>query len=106
MSPGDPIKDEMARKVAAYKDLFLDPEKAVSARIVLADLHEFCAIYASGENAKGSVLRQFAGRRAVFLRIQNSINLTPEAIERLVMMEDTELTERGKEAYDPLQRNT
>ena len=97
-------KDEIARIVAAYKDLFSDPDKLGAAKTVIANLSRVCHMHESGWHEDAGWMQHLTGRREVFIHITNMINLTPEAIERMVVAEAT-LTEPQKSNYDPLQRS-
>ena len=97
-------KEERARVVAAYKDLFSDPDKLGAAKTVIADLSKVCHMHESGWHEEAGWMSHLTGRREVFIHITNMINLTPEAIERMVVAE-ARLTEPQKSTYDPLQRS-
>ena len=105
MSPADPVKDEAARIVAAYKDLFSDPGKLGAAKTVIANLSKVCHMQESGWHEDVGRMQHLTGRREVFIHITNMINLTPDAIERMVVAE-AKLTEPQNSSYNPLQRNT
>lgn len=94
-------KKEVARTVAAYKDLFDDPNKKASVQIVMADLTKVCHVWDGGFHPDESWMYHLSGRREVFFHITNMVNLTPELIERMVVAE-TELTEPRQTTYDPI----
>lgn len=103
MTQDDEKKAEIARVVAAYKDLFSGPEKRGSAEIVITDLSKVCHMQESGWHEDERRATHLTGRREVFIHITNMLNLTPDAIERMVVTEG-KLTEPQKSPYDPLQR--
>jgi hypothetical protein len=96
-------KREKARVVAAYQDLFDDPEKRGSVGIVMADLSGVCHMQESGWHPDPSYMYHLTGRREVFIHITNMTNLTPDLIERMVVAE-AQLTEPQERDYDPLGR--
>ncbi len=101
MSAEEDKKKQIARVVAAYKELFTDPQKTAAAEIVLSDLCDVCRIFSTGRADDHGGLAEFSGRREVFIHVKNMIGLRPDDIERMVMMRDTELTEQRERPYDP-----
>lgn len=106
MTPEDAAKKaEIARIVAAYKDLFDDPQKKGSAEIVMADLHKVAYMEESGWHPDVGYMQHITGRREVFLHIGQMIGLTADQIDRIMLVRG-QLTEPGEKAYDPLRGNT
>lgn len=62
----------------AYNQVF-DP-KSVHTNIVLADLARFCRAHSSTAHPDPHVAARLDGRREVWLRVQQHLNLSPEAL--------------------------
>ena len=103
MTPDEEKKAEIARVVAAYKDLFSDPKKLGATKTVIADLSKVCHMDDSGWHENVGRMQHLTGRREVFLHITNMVNLTQELIEQMVVAQAV-LTDPQKSDYDPLQR--
>lgn len=75
-------REALDARIAAYSRLF-NPNNA-DARLVLADLANFCRARSSTFNPDPRLAGQLDGRREVFLRIEQHTQLSNETLWRLV----------------------
>lgn len=68
------------RRQSAYQTTFAGP----GPEIVLADLAKFCRAHSTTFHQDPRIAAQLDGRREVFLRIQQHLQLTDEQLWRLV----------------------
>ena len=75
----DPIKKYVGDRQVAYKTTF----RTVSAEAVLADLAAFCRANESTFHENPRIAAMLDGRREVWLRIQQHLNLAPSDLYAL-----------------------
>ena len=73
------IRDFLHRRKQAYQRVFGNPE----GDRVLADLAHFCRASTSTFHPDARMHAVLEGRREVWLRIQNHLNLNPERLQSL-----------------------
>jgi hypothetical protein len=67
---------------AAYRETFIEN---TAGKIVLADLEQFCCARTQTQAEDPQVSAFNAGKRDVWLRIQNTLRLTEDDIERIAL---------------------
>jgi len=77
--PADAIRNFLHRRRHAYNTTFRGPV----AEEVLADLAKFCRAHESTAAPDAASAARLDGRREVWLRIQQHLNLSPEDLWRL-----------------------
>jgi hypothetical protein len=69
----------LARRAGAYKDVFVGPV----GQIVLQDLAKFCRANETCFDLDPRIHAALEGRREVWLRIQNHLQLSPEELWKI-----------------------
>ncbi len=82
----DKAKDLLQGRQQAYQQTFAN-DKNVYARDVLDDLARFCRANDSTFHLDSHVHAALAGRREVWLRIQQHLNLDPDTLAKLYLKE-------------------
>jgi hypothetical protein len=85
---GQKIKDLILNRKRAYQLVF-DPKNQFTAKVI-KDLAKFCRATETTFHADPRMHAALEGRREVFLRIQNHLNLTTEDLTRLYAGRDIE----------------
>jgi len=80
------VKDLLTRRRAAYRRVFKKDNQ--STEIVLKDLAKFCRAHESTVHKKEHITFVLEGRREVFTRIQQQLNLSDEDIWKLYQLDD------------------
>lgn len=75
------VWDFLRGRSASYRRVFAKDN--MDARVVLADLARFCRADRSTFHADHAISDRLDGRREVFLRIQQHLNLTTQELWRL-----------------------
>lgn len=79
------IKTILTSRKTSYQFTF--QENNVYAQAVLSDLARFCKATETTFHTDSRVHAVLEGRREVFLRIQNHLNLSPEELSELIRKE-------------------
>lgn len=77
----DATKRFLQTRAFAYRRVFARPNRDVD--VVLTDLARFCRAARSTAHADPHMAARLDGRREVFLRISENLNLTTEELYRL-----------------------
>lgn len=86
------IKALFAKRSLAYKRVFkLDD---VDSLIVLKDLAKFCRAHQSTYHKDARIHAELEGRKEVWLRLQNYLNLSSEELYRLHLVKDIQQGEK------------
>lgn len=80
---------QIDKKRQAYQAVFKGPH----GEEVLRDLAHFCCAYKSSPDLSHAVLAKKEGLRAVWLRIQNYLNISDDDVWRLFKQEEVNLNE-------------
>lgn len=76
MNVVDKVRDLLFRRQRAYRAIFDTP----AGREVLVDLARFCRAHESTFNPEARISAQLDGRREVWLRIAQHLNLDPDTL--------------------------
>ena len=76
----DKAKSYLFNRKVSYQNTFLN----VSGEIVLEDLAKFCRAHKTTFHPDPRIAAQLDGRREVFLRIQQHLNLSNEELWKLI----------------------
>jgi 5-hydroxyisourate hydrolase-like protein (transthyretin family) len=77
------LKETMRRLLTTRKQAYLQTFKGIPAEKVLADLARFCRANESTFNPDPRLAANLDGRREVWLRIQQHLNMTDDELYKL-----------------------
>jgi hypothetical protein len=85
----NPLRWRAILQARAFKDIFTSHgEIGRSGEAVLADLREFCFAGKSTFDRDPQVMARREGRREVFLRIKDFLNLDEDAVQKMMEIDD------------------
>lgn len=80
------LKSFIRRRQSAYQTTFAGPV----GELVLTDLAKFCRAYTTTFHEDPRIAAMLDGRREVFLRIQQHLNLSNDQLWRLIGRQDSD----------------
>lgn len=80
---------QIDKKRQAYQAVFNNP----NGEEVLKDLAQFCCVYKASPDLSHETLAKKEGLRAVWLRIQNYLNISDDDVWHLFKREETDINE-------------
>ena len=90
LNPINALRWRAVQTARAFKEMFFAEELQLrrAAEIALVDLREFCFARKSTFSTDPMKMARFEGRRDVFLRIQDFLNLDERQVQQLMEIDD------------------